>query len=75
MQFSYLHLHVAKLLHATMETEKGDAKCQFFSHYLNTAESQGTSMLARAKEHMGQNKPVKYSFSVCNLPFVFSQLY
>lgn len=76
MQCSCLHPQVAKLLLATMETGKGDAKCQVLQALKSlpyTAESQGTSMLARTKEHMSQNKLVKCSFSIYNLPCVVAE--
>jgi len=59
-----------------METGKGDAKRQVLQALKSlpyTAESQGISTLARTKEHTSQNKRVKYSLSIYNLPCVVSE--
>lgn len=74
-QHSCLHPQVAKLLLATMETGKGDTKCQVLQalkSLLCSAESQGTSTLA-GTEHMRQSKCVKCSFSIYNPPCAVSE--
>lgn len=76
MQHSCLHPQVAKLLLATMETGKGDTKCQVLQALKSlpcSAESQGTSTLAGTNERMSQNKHVKCSFSIYNPPCVVSE--